>query len=116
MLPALRSSNRKNQMITTPTVGRKVWYRPSASERVGENAIVASTDQPTDATIVAVWGDRCVNLVIFDGNGKKHVRMSAYLRQDDEELPSWVTGYAEWMPYQLKQAVKHAAEGEVAKD
>lgn len=82
-----------------PTVGRKVWYRPSVHDR----ASMTATDQPLDATVVAVHNDNCVNLVIFDYNGVMHTRCSAYLKQD-EPAPSWVQGYAEWMPYQTAQA------------
>lgn len=97
-------------MITTPTVGRKVWYRPSAAEQASSNPIKVLPGQPADATVVAVWNDHCVNLVIFDADGVLHRRLSVYLRQDGVELPTWATGYAEWMPYQLKQAVKHAQQ------
>lgn len=90
----------------TPTVGRKVWYRPSEQERVGENAMTVAPGEPLDATVVAVWNDNCVNLVIFDANGMKHVRCSAYLRQGEDSLPDWVSAYAEWMPYQIGQAKK----------
>jgi hypothetical protein len=85
-----------------PTVGRKVWYRPSASER---STLAVIGDQPLDATIVAVHNDNCVNLVIFDANGTMSTRCSAYLKQDDA-LPTWVSAYAEWMPYQVGQAKK----------
>lgn len=98
-------------MVTTPTVGRKVWFRPNASEKL---LMVVNGDQPLDATIVCVWGDRYVNLVIFDANGNMFKRTSVVLLQDTDVVSEGCS-YAEWMPYQIKQAIKHAAE-EVAKD
>jgi hypothetical protein len=91
--------------IQTPTVGRKLWYRPE-----GDASMAFIGDQPLDATVVAVHNDHCVNLVIFDASGVKHVRTSTYLKQDGVDLPEWVRSYAEWMPYQVKQHQKHADE------
>lgn len=90
-----------------PTVGRKVWYRPSATDMASmETANVSNVPnerQPLDATIVAVWGDRCVNLAIFDIYAKVHERRSVTLVQEGDAVnPNG--GYAEWMPYQLGQA------------
>lgn len=90
-----------------PTIGRKVWYRPSADDLKGgnEKPMAAVGTQPLDATVVAVWGDRCVNLVVFDANGDMFKRTSVMLLQDSDPLP--VEGrYAEWMPYQTAQAAK----------
>lgn len=95
--------------MIVPTVGRKVWFRPSKLD-TELNAFVAShgTHQPMDATVVYVWGDRCVNLAIFDPNGNLHARTSVTLIQDGDTPPP--DGYyAEWMPYQVGQARK--AEG-----
>ena len=100
-----------------PTVGRKVWYWPSKFDRTGPKPMVAvgSQDagnlQPLDATIVAVWGDRCVNLVVHDANGSAFQKFSVTLRQEgDEPLKDAdgkeVLGHAEWMPYQVGQAKK----------
>jgi hypothetical protein len=86
--------------MINPTVGRKVWYRPSANDK--NMAFVAG--EPLDATIVAVHNDNCVNLVIFDYNGVQHTRCSAYLAQEGTPVPAWAPAYAEWMPYQVGQA------------
>lgn len=86
-----------------PTVGRKVWYRPSATEAITRNG-----DQPMDATIVYVWNDRLVNLRVIDHVGNAHIRNSALLMQGDEQYDP-VTGYCEWMPFQTGQAKAQAA-------
>lgn len=99
-------------MVVTPTVGRKVWFRPSTYDR-NQMAVKSNGDgtlDPLDATVVAVWNDRLVNLVIFDVNGQKHVRTSAILRQEGDEPPNSGGPYCEWMPYQSAQAKKHAAK------
>ena len=90
-----------------PTVGRKVWYRPSDPD-VSDNAerrphMEVFAGQPLDATIVAVLGARRVNLVVFDIFGIQHTRLQVTLVQEGDEVPK-DRGYAEWMPYQLGQA------------
>jgi hypothetical protein len=70
--------------------------------------------QPLDATITAVWGDRCVNLLVTDACGKQFPMTSRTLRQpgDATHLNSEgepIGGYCEWMPYQQAQAAKDAA-------
>lgn len=91
-----------------PTVGRKVWYRPSAWDKTGPGAMQAGTDAPLDATVVCVHGDRMVNLVVLDANGNMHKRPSVTLLQDDDK-PNEGASYAEWMPYQQGQAAKAEA-------
>jgi len=50
--------------MTKPTVGRIVhFYRDSAAFHDG--------NPPQAAIIAHVWTDTCVNLAIFDGNGKQ---------------------------------------------
>lgn len=92
-----------------PSVGRKVWYRPSADDVDGraESQIETAGDQPVDATIVAVWGPRMVSLAIFDAGGKHHTRRSVTLVQPGDEIPA--NGrYVMWMPYQVGQAKQEA--------
>ncbi len=55
--------------------------------------------------IVHVWGDRMVNLVVFDSNGRSLARTSVTLLQDDEPKPEYGR-FASWMPYQKGQAAK----------
>lgn len=97
-----------------PTVGRKVWYRPRVAETFMKTAPKTAPDgtekamQPLDATIVAVWSDRVVNLVIYDADGHRHFLSSATLLQEGD-VPPKDGGYAEWMPYQNSQAKKAEA-------
>lgn len=93
-----------------PTVGRKVWYRPSDLEKASMTVQVngSGENQPLDATIVCVHNDTCVNLVVFDANGVMHNRNSTYLQQDGATRPNWISSYAEWMLYQNGQAKKEA--------
>jgi len=100
-----------------PTVGRKVWYRPSEYDRTGIGAMNTVHGQPLDATIVAVWGDRMVNALVYDIMGKSFIKTSVTLMQGDTEdrIPrdkdgKDVGGYVEWMPYQIGQAKKHEGE------
>lgn len=95
--------------IIKPTVGRKVWYRPSAYDQAGPGGMQVAGEQPLDATIVAVWGDRMVNLLVVDASAKTHQRLSVTLKQgDDEDRIAEGQAYAEWMPYQKDQAQKDA--------
>ncbi len=103
--------------MIVPTVGRKVWYRPSHEDlssldnSIGGKAIppmFAFGDQPLDATILYVHSDYCVNLVVFDHDAAMHRRMSVILSQGDNPVPPG-DAYAEWMPYQAAQAKKDEA-------
>lgn len=97
-----------------PSVGRKVWYRPSAYDLSGPGAMqVASanplddTYQPLDATVIAVWTDRMINILVTDAVGKQFPKLSVTLLQEGDAKggPGVVNGgYAEWMPYQTAQA------------
>lgn len=91
-------------MITTPTVGRKVWYRPFGQNRT--DLMVWDDKQPCDATVTYVWGDRMVNLLVVGPSGMVRPYNSVTLLQDGDEVPPKVGdgGYAEWMPYQKQQA------------
>ncbi|KAI3597699.1 hypothetical protein D8I24_6515 [Cupriavidus necator H850] len=100
--------------LIKPTVGRKVWYRPSTTDTTGPKPMIVSTGQPLDATVIAVWGDRCVNLLVVDIVGNHFPVLSCTLLQDDD-VPGvdadgkTVGRYAEWMPYQVAQATKECA-------
>lgn len=97
-------------MIIKPTVGRKVWYRPSEQDIKG--GMVSGNSQPIDATIVFVHSDRMVNLALFDANGMPHQRTSVDLVQDDGGASNQGGGYCEWMPFQTGQARAHAKAAE----
>lgn len=98
--------------MISPTVGRKVWYRPSQKDMDGTTGdspdtgkMVVNGDQPLDATVIDVWGDRCISLSITDIIGGVHARRSVTLVQDGDTVPE--SGrYAQWMPYQTAQAKK----------
>jgi len=87
----------------TPTVGRVVWFTPSANDNIARNG-----DRPLAAIVANVWSDSCVNLAVFDANGISHSRTSVYLLQGGDDVPAG-SGYCEWMPYQKGQAAKTEA-------
>lgn len=86
-----------------PTIGRRVWYWPNGTTGL---SLVHGSDQPCDAGICYVWGDRMVNLTVADHGGDMHSRTRVQLLQDDDPIPAGA--YATWMPYQVVQA-KQAA-------
>ncbi len=66
-----------------PTIGRVVWFHPPSNE--------ASEDfvpTPICAAIVThVWSDSCVNLAVFDRDGRNHPFTSVALIQDGDPAP-----------------------------
>ena len=103
--------------VIKPTVGRKVWYRPSKADQLGPIPMSVSTGQPLDATVVAVWGDRMVNVLVLDTYGKPFSKASVTLKQAGDEKAkdadgNEIGGYVEWMPYQQNQAAKELAAEE----
>ncbi len=79
-----------------PTVGRVVWFYP-----------LGANQNPHAAIIAHVWSDTCVNLAIFDGDGRPDMKPPTSIRllQEGDEAPS--NGlYCTWMPYQKGQAAK----------
>ena len=102
--------------VIIPTVGRKVWYRPSKNDMIGVGAMQTCFErgdttklQPLDATVIAVWGDRMVNVLVTDTNGKLFPVTSCALIQPGDAIPMDTDGkpigrYVEWMPYQQTQA------------
>jgi len=94
--------------VIKPTVGRKVWYRPSANDVVGPVPMSVAGDQPLDATVIATWGDRMVNVLVTDVVGKQFPVLSVTLLQEGDEKPA-AGRYVEWMPYQQGQVRKDAA-------
>lgn len=108
-----------------PSVGRKVWYRPAAHDLIGVGAMQVAIGQPLDATVLAVWGPRMVNVQVLDLYGKPYTKTSCTLVQDGDTPPMQGPkdvdgnptpgGYVEWMPYQKGQAAKtDAAEAKAA--
>lgn len=103
--------------IIIPTVGRKVWYRPCANDLIGPipmQGSIAPGAQPLDATIIAVWGDRMVNVLVTDSVGKQFPVLSVTLLQDGDQPPKDAEGnnagrYVEWMPFQRGQVAQTIA-------
>jgi hypothetical protein len=93
--------------MIVPTVGRVVWFRPPTTPILG----FAHHDplQPCAALVTHVWGDRLVNLVVFDSNGAPFGQTSVQLLQDDDLKPEHGR-FCSWMPYQVGQAKKHEAD------
>lgn len=86
-----------------PTIGRRVWYRPDA--RMGATNFHILGDQPMDAGIVFVWGQRLVNLDVTDHAGVHHAFTSVTLLQPGDKEPE-NGGFCQWMPFQIGQARK----------
>jgi hypothetical protein len=95
-----------------PTVGRIVWYYPSAEHKFDGK-------QPWAAIVTHVQNERKVALVVFEPTllpEKVHTGVFATsnvpLLQDTDAPPA-DTGFCEWMPYQIGQAKRHQAEQSV---
>lgn len=98
--------------MISPTIGRKVWFRPHGiltvtNPTTGMPEMISERDasQPMDASVVFVHNDRCVNLAVSDHHGRLFAVTGVTLLQEGDAVPA--TGwYAEWMPYQKGQAAK----------
>lgn len=92
--------------VIKPTVGRVVWFYPKG---------YVDGQEPLAAIVTHVWSDTCVNLAIFDANGRPLADppTSVLLVQEGNPIP---TGglYCTWMPYQLGQAKAQAAKAKAA--
>ena len=88
-----------------PTVGRVMWYRPSAGDMLHMRQ---NSEQPFAAHVAYVWNDHMVNLLVIDHVGRTHPVANVPIIQDGSphtgRLPC-----AEWMPYQKGQAAKLGA-------
>ena len=103
--------------IIKPTVGRRVWFRPSA-EFLASNPTLTqfNPEQPMDAGIVYVHHDHMVNLIVTDHVGKTIQVPSVPLLAGQYEPAEDGDVYCccEWMPYQKGQAAKTEAAEKVA--
>ena len=104
----VKSVKTNSQIGIMPTVGRKVWYRPSKFDASGPLPLPFNPSQPLDATILAVHGANCVNVLIHDVYGKPFTKTSAKLLQPGDEPDrdadnNVIGGYVEWMPYQVSK-------------
>jgi hypothetical protein len=90
-------------MIIVPTIGRIVWFWDLARDIHDPYA------QPEAAIVTYVHHDHMVNLSVFSPNGENRARTSVLLCHEGSARPD-NGGFCEWMPYQVGQAKKHAAE------
>jgi hypothetical protein len=102
--------------IIKPSVGRKVWYRPCANDLKGPVPMNVAGPynqpekaEPLDATVIAVWGDRMVSVLVTDIVGRQFPVLSVDLLQPGDKPKTDAEGnfvgrYVEWMPYQVGQA------------
>jgi len=75
-----------------PTIGRVVWFWDNDIHQL----------QPLPGIICFVHDDTNINLAVFDIYGNMQPRTSVLLYNGEGERPE---GYfAEWMPYQIRQA------------
>lgn len=88
-----------------PTVGRVLWYWPTAEDIKSGMFAYEGSDQPFAASVTFVHGDRMVNLSVTDHGGIVWGKRSVTLLQEGDKVRDR-SGYAEWMPYQKGQAVK----------
>lgn len=105
-------TTRGNTMIK-PTIGRVVWYWPTAYDLAQGMFAYPGSDQPMAATVAFVHSDRMVNLSVVDHNGQAFEKRSATLLQDGDVVRDRA-GYAEWMPFQKGQTARtEAAEAQL---
>lgn len=92
--------------VITPTVSRRVhfWANEEHQAALG----VFDAQQPCDAGVIYVWGDRCVNLEVTGPSGAKVALQNVRLLQGDEQ-PNEGESYAAWMDYQRAQAAQQGA-------
>lgn len=91
-----------------PSNGRIVWYTPARVNDADRNITQHNGIVPLAAMVVHVWGDRMVNLVVFDSKGAVWSRANVTLLQDDDPKPE-EGRFCSWMPYQKSQAAKTEA-------
>jgi hypothetical protein len=84
--------------MIVPTIGRIVWFLEGGDK--------TGSSQPHAAIVTYVWGDRFVNLAVFNPNGVPYNRTSVRLLQDNDTADTGES-HAEWMPFQREQAKKH---------
>lgn len=86
--------------IIKPEPGRHVHFYPRGSK---------PGDQPRAAIVAHVWGDRCVNLAVFDKEGNSVVNppTSVVLVQPGDTPPEG-QAFCTWMPYTVAKAAAQA--------
>ena len=96
--------------MIVPSNGRVVLYHPGPYDTTIRQHDKA---KPLAALVTHVWGDRMVNLAVFDSDGVSHSRTSINLLQDDDAPMEG--SYCEWMAFQKGQAAKTEALEAAAK-
>lgn len=94
-------------MVIKPSVGRVVLFIPHETKY--EFGIRVIKGHEHAAIVTHVHSENCVNLAVFDVNGKTFPASSVYLLQPGVD-GAVVGSYCRWMDYQIEQAVKHAAQ------
>lgn len=89
-----------------PTNGRVVLFTPREDDKSGLTQLNKLV--PLSAMVTHVWGDRLVNLVVFDSYGFSFSRTSVPMLQDDDAKPEGGF-FCAWMEYQKGQAAKTEA-------
>lgn len=83
-------------MKITPTVGRVIWYWPSADVLLA-GAAYYNPDQPMAATIAAVSPEELVNLSVYDHDGKQFAVKGVEIYEGQElAKPEDIHGFAQW--------------------
>ncbi len=93
----------KEPTIITPTIGRVVHFFPGKGS---ESLFNTHEGDPCPAIITAVWGDRCINVAVFDPNGNPvpDPPTSVQLQQPGDPAAPPELHRCEWMPYQVKKS------------
>ncbi len=90
--------------MTAPTVGRVVYYR------VYQLSTVPNVQgEPLAAIVAAVQSKTHLNLSVFDSNGFQFPAQNVPFFENYEDGPA-EGAFAHWMPYQVAQAIRHAAD------
>ena len=92
--------------VISPTVGRRVHFYPNEAHQAELG--VFDAQQPCDAGVIYVWGDRSVNLEVTGPSGSKVFAQNVTLLQEGDDSVEGES-YAAWMPYQTKKAAEEAA-------
>lgn len=82
----------------SPSVGRKVWYRPEGAE-----------GKTLDATVCAVNENSTINVAVHDEYGEHLGGFRNVVLVDEGGVAPGTGPYCEWMPFQIA-AAKAATE------
>ena len=107
--------------MIVPTIGRIVWIKDrrfiyaepvKTATQTDEEHAAAVADykaeydllQPEAAIVTWVHADDEITVCAFHKEGTSRPLQNLLLRQDDVAVPDETVFWAEWMPYQVKQA------------